>query len=152
MGRPRRDGKQVAPAADSGPLPRVLFVCIENSNRSQMAQAFAQIHGAGVVEALSAGSRPSGRVNPRAIAARAERGYDLSTHVSRGLDAIPAGTYRTVVNMGCGDECPWIPAQQREDWDLSDPRDLAPAEFNAVRDTIERRVVALLATVAAEKR
>ena len=54
--------------------------------------------------------------------------------------------------MGCGDEYPWIPAQQREDWDLSDPRDLAPAEFNAVRDTIERRVVALLATVAAEKR
>jgi protein-tyrosine-phosphatase len=130
-------------------LPKVLFVCIENSNRSQMAQAFARIHGAGAVEAFSAGSRPSGKVNPRAIAAMAERGYDLSTHVSRGLDDIPSGGYRAVVTMGCGDECPWIPADLREDWELPDPRDLAPTEFNAVRDEIERRVQALLAQIRA---
>lgn len=141
-----RIGDPVSWAADA--LPRVLFVCVENSNRSQMAQAFARIHGAGVVEAYSAGSRPSGVVNPRAIAAMAERGYDLATHASHGLDAIPAGEYRAVITMGCGDECPWIPAQQREDWALPDPNALAPAAFNEVRDEIERRVKALLASVS----
>ncbi len=138
-------------SSGSAPLPKVLFVCIENSNRSQMAQAFARIHGAERVEAFSAGSRPSGRVNPRAIAAMAERGYDLSTHASRGLSDIPAGEYRAVVTMGCGDECPWIPAELREDWALPDPRDLPPAEFNAVRDEIEQRVLALLAQIGAPR-
>ena len=125
-------------------LPRILFVCIENSNRSQMAQAFARMHGAGIVEAFSAGSRPSGKVNPRAIAAMRDRGYDLTTHRSTGLTEIPQGTFAAVVTMGCGDACPWVPAEVREDWALADPRDMAPAEFNAVRDDIERRVLALL--------
>lgn len=128
-------------------LPRLLFVCIENSNRSQMAQAFARMHGAGVVEAFSAGSRPSGQVNPRAIAAMRERGYDLTTHTSRGLTEIPAGHYHAVVTMGCGDECPWVPATLKEDWALPDPRAMAPAEFNQVRDEIERRVLGLLQTL-----
>ncbi len=130
-----------------GELPRVLFVCVENSNRSQMAEAFARIHGAGVVEAYSAGSRPSGKVNERAIAAMRDRGYDLTKHTSRGLDAIPAGSFAAVVTMGCGDACPWVPATLREDWALPDPREMAPAEFNAVRDDIERRVLALLSTL-----
>jgi arsenate reductase len=125
-------------------LPRVLFVCIENSNRSQMAEAFARMHGAGIVEAFSAGSRPSGKVNPRAIAAMRDRGYDLTTHRSMGLSDIPPGAFAAVVTMGCGDACPWVPASRREDWALADPRDLPPAEFNAVRDDIERRVLALL--------
>jgi arsenate reductase len=125
-------------------LPRVLFVCIENSNRSQMAEAFARMHGAGIVEAFSAGSRPSGKVNPRAIAAMRDRGYDLTTHRSMGLSDIPPGAFAAVVTMGCGDACPWVPAARREDWALADPRDLPPAEFNAVRDDIERRVLALL--------
>src|SRR5687768_8220002 len=112
-------------------LPRVLFVCVENSNRSQMAEAFARIHGAGEVDAFSAGSRPSGKINPRAIAAMRERGYDLTTHQSSGLDRIPAGPYAAVVTMGCGDACPWVPASLRLDWALPDPRDMAPAQFNA---------------------
>ena len=131
------------------PLPRVLFVCVENSNRSQMAEAFARIHGAGEVDASSAGSRPSGTINPRAIAAMRERGYDLTTHHSTGLDRIEAGPYAAVVTMGCGDACPWVPASLRLDWALPDPRDMAPAEFNAVRDEIERRVIELLATLRA---
>jgi protein-tyrosine-phosphatase len=130
-------------------LPRVLFVCVENSNRSQMAEAFARMHGAGVVEAFSAGSRPSGQINPRAVAAMKERGYDLTVHRSTGLDAIPRGPYAAVVTMGCGDACPWVPAKMRVDWELPDPRAMEPAEFNAVRDEIERRVRALLAELRA---
>ena len=130
-------------------LPKVLFVCVENANRSQMAEAFARLHGAGRVEPFSAGSRPSGAINPRAIAAMRERGYDLSTHRSTGLDALPTGPFAAVVIMGCGDACPWLPTERREDWALLDPRDLPPEQFNAVRDEIERRVVALLASLAA---
>ena len=126
-------------------VPRLLFVCVENSNRSQMAEAFARMHGGANVEVFSAGSRPSGKVNPRAVAAMAEKGYDLSTHGSKSLDEIPKGEYEYVVTMGCGDACPWIPARNREDWDLPDPRNMDPAEFKTVRDDIERRVVGLLA-------
>lgn len=124
---------------------QLLFVCIENSNRSQMAQAFARLLGGDAVEAWSAGSRPSGRVNPKAIAAMAELGYDLSTHESKSLQEIPAIDYDLVVTMGCGDECPFVRAKQREDWALPDPRHLEGAAFLAVRDEIRRRVVAALA-------
>lgn len=122
---------------------RVLFVCVENSNRSQMAEAFARMHGGDAVEALSAGSRPSGRINPKAVRFMAERGYDLATHGSKALDAI-GGQFDAVVTMGCGDECPWIPAARREDWALPDPRDMDDDGYRAVRDTIEARVQALL--------
>ena len=126
---------------------RLLFVCVENSNRSQMAEAFARIHGGDRVEAFSAGSRPSGKVNPRAVAAMAERGYDLTAHQSKSLRDVPDGEYEWVITMGCGDECPWIPAVHRDDWDLPDPKTLPPAEFNTVRDEIERRVRSLLQRV-----
>src|SRR5262245_8518629 len=97
---------------------RILFVCFENSNRSQMAEAFARRHGAGKIEAFSAGSRPSGIVNPRAIALMAAVGYDLSTHVSKSLDEIPPGSYDVAVTMGCGDACPMVTARRRESWDI----------------------------------
>ena len=128
-------------------IPRVLFVCVENSNRSQMAEAFARMHGAVDVEAVSAGSRPSGEVNPRAIAAMQERGYDLSTHRSKSLAEVPPGEYEYIVTMGCGDACPWIPARHREDWELPDPRKMSPHDFAGVRDDIERRVIDLLQRV-----
>ena len=123
---------------------RVLFVCVENSNRSQMAEAFAHIHGSDRVDAYSAGSKPSGRINPKAIAAMEEKGYDLTRHGSKSLTDVPQGPYEYVVTMGCGDACPWIPAAHREDWALPDPKGMEPAQFNEVRDDIERRVVALL--------
>ena len=122
---------------------RVLFVCMENSNRSQMAEAFARIHGGDAVEALSAGSRPSGRINPKAIRFMGELGYDLTTHASKSLDDID-GEFDAVVTMGCGDACPWAPAKRREDWALPDPRDMDDDGYRAVRDDISRRVKTLL--------
>lgn len=130
-------------------MTRVLFVCVENSNRSQMAEAFARMHGDGVLEAYSAGSAPSGVVNPKAIAAMAELGYDLSTHTSKSLDDVPHDGYDYAITMGCGDACPFIPAKHRPDWDLVDPKSLPPDEFNQVRDDIQRRVKALIADVTA---
>ena len=124
----------------------VLFVCVENSNRSQMAEAFARIHGGDAVKAFSAGSRPSGRINPKAIRFMAELGYDLSTHASKSLDEID-GEFDAVVTMGCGDSCPWVPAKRREDWALPDPRDMDDDGYRAVRDEISRRVKALLETL-----
>ena len=125
---------------------RVLFVCVENANRSQMAEAFARLHGGDGVEALSAGSRPSGRINPKAVRFMAERGYDLSAHASKSLDEV-AGEFDAVVTMGCGDSCPWVPARRREDWALPDPRDMDDDGYRAVRDEIEARVRALLASL-----
>jgi protein-tyrosine-phosphatase len=126
-------------------VKRVLFVCAENSNRSQMAEAFARLHGGDEVEAHSAGSRPSGRVNPRAIAAMAERGVDLGGHASKGLEVVEHLAFDAVVTMGCGDACPHVRARVRDDWALADPRDLDAASVRAVRDEIEQRVKALLA-------
>ncbi len=127
---------------------RVLFVCVENSNRSQMAQAFARIHGGEHIEAYSAGSKPSGIVNPRAIEAMRARGYDLSSHTSKSLDDLPADVeWDFVATMGCGDECPLLHARRREDWNLPDPKHLPPEEFAQVRDEIESRVKAMLNTL-----
>ena len=129
------------------PKKRVLFVCVENSNRSQMAEAFARMHGADKVEAHSAGSRPSGKVHPKAIEAMRELGYDLTAHRSKSLDEIPANEYEVAVTMGCGDWCPTVDARRREEWDIPQPKGLPPDEFRAVRDLIERKVIELLATL-----
>ncbi|MCX7625860.1 MAG: arsenate reductase ArsC [Candidatus Sumerlaeaceae bacterium] len=124
---------------------KLLFVCVENSNRSQMAEAFARYHGGELVEAWSAGSRPSGCINPRAIASMSERGIDISQHHSKALTELPCYDWDWMITMGCGDECPVIQAKNREDWQLPDPRELPHEEFNRVRDEIERRVLELLA-------
>lgn len=129
---------------------RLLFVCVENSNRSQMAEAFARMHGGPGVEAWSAGSRPSGKVNPKAVAAMRERGYDLASHASKSLDDLPPGPpFDVVVTMGCGDACPHVPARRREEWAIPDPRDLPPDRFREVRDLIEANVQDLLARLRA---
>ena len=125
---------------------RVLFVCVENANRSQMAEAFARMQGGDGVEALSAGSAPSGRINPKAVRFMAELGYDLRTHASKSLDDID-GEFDAVVTMGCGDNCPWVPATRREDWALPDPRDMDDDAYRAVRDEISSRVQRLLASL-----
>ena len=127
-------------------VKRVIFVCVENSNRSQMAQAFAKIHGQGI-EAFSAGSRPSGRINPKAIEAMKEVGYDLSTHHSKGLDDFNGQNVDVAVTMGCGDECPLVHADRRVDWHIPDPRDMTPEQFRGVRDLIESKVKELVASL-----
>jgi protein-tyrosine-phosphatase len=122
-------------------LPRLLFVCVENSCRSQMAEGFARRLGAGILEAWSAGSRPSGQVDPRAIRFMAEEGVDLRLQRSKGLDDLPAGvTWDWIVTMGCGDACPWLPARHRLDWDLPDPKALDDEGFRQVRNRIDQLV------------
>ena len=124
---------------------KLLFVCVENSNRSQMSQAFAIIHGAGNIEAYSAGSKPSGIVNPKAIAAMKELNYDLSIHDSKSLKEVePFAPFDAVVTMGCGDACPWMPAKRFIDWQIPDPKHMEPAEFNQVRDMISEKVKQLI--------
>lgn len=124
---------------------KLLFVCVENANRSQMSQAFARMHGGENVEAFSAGSRPSGVVNPKAIAAMKELGYDLSSHDSKSLKEVEAyAPFDAVVTMGCGDACPWMPAKQFIDWTIPDPKHMEPAQFNEVRDYISGKVKALV--------
>lgn len=129
---------------------RLLFVCIENSNRSQMSQAFARLLGGDKVEAYSAGSRPSGIVNPKAIAAMKELDYDLSTHDSKSLNEVKQyAPFDAVVTMGCGDACPWMPARRFIDWQIPDPKHLEPGEFNKVRDLIRDKVRGLLEELTA---
>lgn len=124
---------------------RVLFVCVENSNRSQMAEAFARMHGGARCEAYSAGSRPSGRVNPNAVEAMREVGYDLARHHSKSLNDVPAMEYDAVIGMGCGDEgCALVRAKRREEWAIPDPKTLPPDQFREVRDRIEEKVKELL--------
>jgi protein-tyrosine-phosphatase len=128
---------------------RVIFVCVENSNRSQMAEAFARMVGGAAVEAYSAGSRPSGRVNPNAVEAMAELGYDLTAHGSKGLDEFDGKEFDAAVTMGCGDECPLVRAKKRVDWQIPDPRELPPEEFRQVRDLIGENVKVLLSDLGA---
>jgi protein-tyrosine-phosphatase len=124
--------------------PTLLFVCVENSNRSQMAEGFARALGRDRVTPFSAGSRPARRVNPRAIEFMKERGIDLTEQSSKGLEELPQCHWDWIVTMGCGDACPSLPARQRRDWDLQDPKYLDDAGFRAVRDRIESLVAELI--------
>ena len=126
---------------------RLLFVCVENSNRSQMAEAFARLHGGPTVEAHSAGSRPSGQVNPRAVAFMQEVGYDLRTHNSKSLEPFNGQEIDVAVTMGCGDACPLVRARRREEWNIPDPKELPDEQFRAIRDLIEQKVKELLASL-----
>ncbi len=127
---------------------RLLFVCVENSCRSQMAEGFASAWGA---DAWSAGSKPSGVVNPKAIAAMAEVGIDLSTHRSQSVEDVAHGTFDAVVTMGCGDACPAVAATRVRDWDLPDPKHMDPVAFGAVRDRIRAEVVALIEEIKRDR-
>lgn len=110
-----------------------------------MAEGFARALGSGRIAAASAGSRPSGKVNARAIEFMRERGVDLALHASKGLDELPVGVvWDYVVTMGCGDACPHLPAKTRLDWELPDPKHLDDGAFRRVRDDIEARVRALV--------
>jgi len=127
---------------------KLLFVCVENSNRSQMSEAFAKMIGGDKVEGYSAGSKPSGVVNPKAIAAMKELGYDLSKHESKSLqDVEQFAPFDVVVTMGCGDACPWMPAKKFIDWEIPDPKNMEPADLNKIRDLIKNKVKELLTSI-----
>jgi arsenate reductase (thioredoxin) len=132
------------PIAD---VKRIVFVCVENSCRSQIAEAFARMWAGPNLEVYSAGSRPSGQVNPKAIASMKEIGYDLTTHASKGLEQLPAVEFDAAITMGCGDECPFLHARERADWGIPDPKHLPADEFARVRDVIADKVRELLARV-----
>ena len=124
---------------------KILFVCVENSNRSQMSEAFARIIGADAIEAYSAGSKPSGKINPKAIASMKEIGYDLTPHSSKSLEEVKQfAPFDVVVTMGCGDACPWMPAKQFIDWQIPDPKEMNESDFRKVRGFIEEKVKGLL--------
>jgi arsenate reductase len=116
-----------------------------------MAEAFAHIHGGNRIEAFSAGSRPSGRINPKAVAAMKEIEYDLTRHESKGLDHFNGQPFDVAVTMGCGDECPLVLTKRRADWQIPDPKDLPPEKFKEIRDLIENKVLELLNNLSSEK-
>jgi protein-tyrosine-phosphatase len=127
---------------------KILFVCIENSNRSQMSQAFAKMMGGSAVKAYSSGSKPAGRINQKAIVAMKELGYDLKTHRPKSLEEVKEyAPFDAVITMGCGDACPWMPAKKFIDWDIPDPREMNEDDFRKVRDIIQEKVKVLLASL-----
>jgi protein-tyrosine-phosphatase len=121
-------------------MKKILFVCIENSCRSQMAEALAHLLAADILDSASAGSRPSGQVDPLAVIAMNEIGYDLSTHLSKSLGDVSRGEYDYVITMGCGDECPFIPAEFHEDWDIPDPKGKSLEDMRETRELIAGRI------------
>ncbi len=125
-------------------MKTVLFVCIQNSCRSQMAEGFARKLGGGVIEAYSAGSKPSGQVNPDAAAVMQEKGIDITAQRSKGFDDLPIKRVDYLVTMGCHDVCPIYPAINQLDWNLDDPAGKSIEEFRRVRDEIELKVVELI--------
>jgi arsenate reductase (thioredoxin) len=125
-------------------VSRVLFVCVQNAGRSQMAQALFEQAADGRHEARSAGSRPATQVHPEVVEVMRELDIDLAGRTPRALDRSDAEWADVVVTMGCGDECPVVPGKRYVDWELDDPAGLPPAEVRRVRDEIVARVKALL--------
>jgi arsenate reductase len=130
-------------------IPEVLFVCVHNAGRSQMAAALLDHHAAGRVSVRSAGSEPAERVNPAVVAVMAEVGLDVSREVPRKLLSEDVGASDVVVTMGCGDACPIFPGKRYEDWELTDPAGKGPDEVREIRDDIDLRVQRLLAELTA---
>ena len=130
-------------------MPSILFVCMANSCRSQMAEAIAKSLGRGAWEVWSAGSRPSGQVHPVAAQLMAELGLDLIGHRSKGLEEVPRQTWDYVVTMGCGDACPAVPARHRLEWEVPDPVGMPLEEARRVRDQLSEAVQALMESAAA---
>ena len=134
------------------PKPTVLFLCVHNAGRSQMAAAFARRIGGARVAVLSGGSEPAAALNPAVVAAMAERGIDIAGEVPRRWQDEDVRTADVVVTMGCGDTCPYYPGRRYEDWELDDPKGQPIEVVRGIRDDIERRVASLLDEVLARPR
>ena len=127
----------------------VLFVCVRNAGRSQMAEALLRLAAGGRHEGRSAGSAPAERVQPEVVEAMRELGADLDGRVPRALGRADAEWADVVVTMGCGDACPYVPGRRYVDWDLDDPHGRPLPEVRAIRDEVARRVEALVAELDA---
>lgn len=127
------------------PTPSVLFVCVHNAGRSQMAAAFLSALGEGRIEVRSAGSAPADAVNPAAVAAMAELGIDMSAETPKVLTVDAVRESDVVITMGCGDTCPIFPGKRYEDWELEDPAGQGVEAVRPIRDEIRARIETLIA-------
>ncbi|MFZ9641212.1 MAG: arsenate reductase ArsC [Candidatus Nanopelagicaceae bacterium] len=128
-------------------MKTVLFVCVHNAGRSQMAAGFMRTLGAGKVEVLSAGSAPKDSINPVAVAAMAEVGIDIANNVPKVLTPEAVQMSDVVITMGCGDACPFYPGKRYEDWKLDDPAGQGIEQVRRIRDEIREKVAKLLAEI-----
>ncbi len=125
-------------------MKKVLFACVENSCRSQIAEGFANIYGTNIMMPFSAGSKASGKINKKAVIVMAEIGYDLTLHESKGLDEFTDSKLDYLITLGCKDECPNIKSKFRKEWDIPDPKNMNLEDFCKVRDLIEKSVLSLI--------
>ena len=125
-------------------MKKVLFACVENSCRSQMAEGFTHIHGTNSLVPFSTGSKASGEINNKAVIAMKEIGYDLTQHKSKGLDEFTDSNFDYLITLGCKDGCPNIETKFRKEWDIPDPKNMNLEDFYKVRDLIEKRVLSLI--------
>jgi arsenate reductase len=123
---------------------KILFVCVQNASRSQMAQGFAEVFGKGRVEVYSAGSRPASQINPLAIEVMKEKGIDLSGRRPKGLNDLPPVEMDYLVTMGCEEVCPAVPAKKIIEWQIPDPKGKPIDEVRRIRDMLEAKVKTLL--------
>lgn len=129
----------------SAAKPSVLFVCVHNAGRSQMAAAYLRVLGEGRIDVRSAGSEPADRINPAAVAAMAEDGIDMSAELPKVLTTDAVRESDVVITMGCGDTCPVFPGKRYEDWKLDDPAGQGLEAVRPIRDSIRSRIEALVA-------
>jgi arsenate reductase len=127
------------------PRPTILFVCIHNAGRSQMAAGYTRALSGGAVDVLSGGSEPGNAINPMAIAAMEEEGIDISQAIPQLMTTEQVRESDVVITMGCGDVCPIFPGKRYEDWELVDPAGKSIDDVRPIRDDIKARVQALLA-------
>jgi len=132
-------------------MKTILFVCIENSCRSQMAEGIANYFENPTLKAYSAGSRPSGKVNPNAIEVMKEINIDIALAHSKGFDSLPTKKFDYVVTLGCKDTCPFVPAQLQIDWQIPDPKEKGTEFFRKVRDMIKEKIHQLTKKLPIEK-
>lgn len=132
--------------------PTVLFVCVHNAGRSQMAAGYLRALGGDAVEVLSAGSAPGDAVNPAAVAAMAEEGIDISAAIPTLLTTDAVRESDVVITMGCGDACPVFPGKRYEDWVLDDPAGQGIESVRVIRDEIRGRIIMLLGELGIERR
>jgi len=130
-------------------MKKVLFVCVENSCRSQIAQGYARQLGKGILEAYSAGSRPSGEINPMAIKVMQEEGIDISIYKSKGFNELPVKKFDYAVTLGCQDTCPLVPATDHIQWQIEDPKGKDLEFFRFVRQEIKKKVEGLISKISA---
>ncbi len=126
---------------------RVLFICIKNACRSQIAEGFANHYGQEKVDAYSAGSQPAGAVDPVAIQAMEEKGIDISSQITKGFDELQVSYFDYIVTMGCEESCPLYPGERKIDWETQDPKGKGIEKFREVRDEIEMKVIELIGSI-----